>query len=87
MKLKLEMIKRDIAGETYLVPIGEAAHSYNGLFALTEVAGFIWDRIPDAVSESDLVNAVLEVYEVDRATAEKDIKEFLGKLREMGIME
>jgi len=87
MKIKYEMIKREIAGETYLVPIGEAAKSYSGLFALSEAAGFIWDKIPDCADDEAVVDAVLDEYEVDRETAEADVKEFLGNLRDMGILE
>lgn len=87
MKIKLEMIKREIAGETYLVPIGQAVKSYNGLFCLTEVAAFLWDRLPGAESEDELVRAVLEEYEASPDEVRADVAEFVGKLRSMGIVE
>ena len=86
MKIKLEMVKRDICGETYLVPIGEAAHSYSGLFALSEVAGYIWDKLPEAKDSAEIVDLVLSEYEIDRETAEKDVQEFLAKLSEFKII-
>ncbi len=86
MKINYEMIKREIVGETYLVPVGKAAHDYNGLFALSEVAGFIWDILPQCADEKEIISAVLEEYEVDEKTAENDVKEFISKLREMGII-
>lgn len=86
MKIKYEMIKREIAGETYLVPIGATLKSYNGIFALSEVAAFIWDRLPDAQDESAVVDSVIAEYEVEPETARSDVREFLAKLEEMGII-
>lgn len=87
MKLKYNMIKREIAGETYLVPVGEAAYKYSGLFALTDVAAFIWDCIPEATNAEDIVNSVLSEYEVDSETAKNDVNEFLTELKTIGVLE
>lgn len=86
MKIKKELLKREIAGETILVPVGKAVYDSNGLFALNELGSFLWDLLPNAQSEEDLEAAVLEEYEVDEATARADIGEFLEKLRSMGIL-
>lgn len=86
MIIKKELIKRDIAGDTILVPCGKTVYDSNGLFALNELGTFLWDRIPQAETEEDLVSAVLEEYEVTREEAAKDIAEFLGKLKEMEIL-
>lgn len=87
MTIRYEFIKRNIAGETYLVPIGEGAKRFNGLFALNGLADFLWDHIPEADSEAALVDAVLEEYDVTREVAEKDTAEFLDRLRKMGIID
>ena len=87
MKLRYELVLRNVAGETILVPIGEAAKKYSGLFAVNELGAFLWERIPEAESEAALVNLVLEDYEVSREEAEQDVQEFLGKLREMDLLD
>lgn len=86
MMIKKELIKREIAGDTILVPCGKTVYDSNGLFALNELGAFLWDRIPQAEREEDLVAAVLEEYEVTREKAAKDIAEFLEKLKEMDIL-
>ena len=86
MIIKKELIKRDIAGEVFLVPLGKSMYDSNGLFILTELGAFIWDLLPNAQSEDDIVNAVLAEYEVDEATARTDIREFLQKLEKLGIL-
>ncbi len=86
MIIKKELIKREIAGDTILVPVGSAVYDSNGLFVLNELASFIWDLLPEAESEEDILNAVLNEYEVEKEVAEKDIAEFLSKLQKMEII-
>lgn len=95
MKLKLDFIKREIAGEFFLVPVGEAAKQYSGLFAMTEVAAFIWDKLPEAADDAAVVDMVLAEYSdaqtpaeqaADRKEAEADVAEFLDVLRKMEIL-
>ncbi len=86
MKIKKELLKREIAGETILVPVGKTVYDSHGLFALNELAGFLWDLLPEAEDEEVLVKAVLAEYEVTEATARQDIGEFLDTLRRMAIL-
>lgn len=87
MKIPYEFVERTIAGEHFLVPVGEAAKAYKGLFALNELGAFIWKNIPQAENEAQLVDMVLDEYDVDRETAEKDAREFMEKLTTMGVVE
>ena len=86
MIIKKELIKREIAGDVILVPVGKSVVESNGLFVLNELGAFLWDRIEDACDEATLVAAVLEEYKVDRQTAEADVHDFLKNLEKMGIL-
>ena len=86
MKIKKELIKREIAGDTILIPVGKTIYEANGMFVLNELGSFLWDRLPQAETEGELCDAVLEEYEVSRDVAEQDIGEFLEKLRKMNII-
>ena len=86
MTIQKELVKREIAGDTILVPVGKTVYDSNGLFILTELGAFIWELLPDAAGEDDIVTAVLKEYEVDEATARADIREFLKKLEDLGIL-
>ena len=86
MIIKKELIKREIAGDTILVPVGKSVYDSNGLFALNELAAFLWDRLPGAETEEDLCEAVLAEYEVSGEEAAADIAEFLNKLKQMEII-
>ena len=86
MKIKKELIKREIAGDTILVPVGKTVYDANGLFVLNELGGFLWERLPQAENAEQLCDAVLEEYEVSREEAARDIAEFLDKLRKLEII-
>lgn len=86
MKIKKELVKRDVAGDIILVPVGKTVYDSNGLFVLNELGEFLWDRLEAADSEEALLGAVLEEYEVTEEIAREDIRRFLNRLRELGIL-
>jgi hypothetical protein len=86
MKIKKELIKREIAGDTLLVPVGKTVYESNGLFVLNELGAFLWERLPEAESEADLCAAVLAEYEVTAEEAAADIAEFVVRLQAMEIL-
>ena len=86
MEIKKELIKRDIAGDTVLVPVGHTVYEANGLFVLNEVGAFLWDLLPKAQNRQELLEAILAEYEVSEQEAGKDLDAFLAKLEEMGII-
>ena len=87
MQIKKELIKREIAGDTILVPVGRTVLDSNGLFALNEVGAFIWDLLPRVDSPEEICKAILAEYEVSFEEASRDVAEFLGKLRQMNIID
>lgn len=86
MKIKKELIKRSIAGDTVLVPVGRTVYEANGLFVLNELGAFIWDILPRVDSEEEICKAVLEEYDASAEEAAADIAEFMDKLRQLEII-
>lgn len=86
MIIKKQLIRREIAGDTILVPVGKTVYDSNGLFVLNELGAFIWDRLPQAETEADICRAVLAEYDVSQEEARRDVAEFLEKLRQMDII-
>ena len=86
MEIKKELIKREIAGDVILIPVGKTVYETNGLFVLNELGDFIWDLLPDAPDAEAICQAVLDNYEVSEEEARNDVEEFLDKLREMHIL-
>lgn len=83
MQIRKTFVTRELAGEKYLIPIGDINCS---LIALSETAAFIWDLLPQAEDAAYIVTKMLEEYEIDEATAMADTEEFLNTLRKLDII-
>ena len=86
MKVNGELILREIAGENILIPVGATALRIQGMISLTESGVLLWNRLQTECTEEDLVDAVLEEYDVDRETAEADVQAFLNQLRTLELL-
>ncbi len=86
MKLKLQLVKRDIAGDIILVPVGAATSSIQGLITINETGAAIWDALPEAENEEAIVDKLYEQFDAERDELRRDVDEFLDKLREMNII-
>lgn len=86
MKIKEGFIKSKLGNECVVVPVGAQTIDFRGLITLNETGEFIWDKLSEDRSEEDLVNAILSEYEVDKQTAEKDVKSFVDTLKEKDLL-
>lgn len=82
MKIKEGFILREVAGSYLVVAVGKAVKEFNGVVNLNETGQFLWKLLEKSATEEEMVNALLEEYDVDRATAEADVKSFVDKLLE-----
>ena len=86
MKLKKQLVKRNIAGDVILVPVGDSSLTLKGLMTLNETAEFIWDRLADAANAEELAAALCSEYEVEPAEAMTDVEALLAQLKELEII-
>lgn len=86
MTIRKQLVKREIAGDVILVPVGDASLMLQGLLTLNETGELLWDTLPNAADEAALVHALTEAYEVDEATAQADVRAFMARLRELEIL-
>ena len=56
------------------------------LFTLNEVGKFIWLLLENDTTEEAIVSAILQEYDVDKATAEEAVAGFIRKLNEHGFL-
>lgn len=87
MKIKNEFLKRNIAGECVVVPVGDTALNFNGLISLNDVGEFLWDHLLEEITMDQLIADIMDEYEVDEATARQDTLEFINKLLAASIVE
>lgn len=87
MRIKKELIMRDIAGDIILVPVGKSVLEHNGLFVLNEVSGEIWKLLTEGREPEQIVSALAEDYDAPEETIRADVEEFLAELVKRDILE
>ncbi len=87
MRISNEFILRDIAGDRIIIPTGQEAMHFQGLITVNDVGAFLWTKLQENdMTKEALTASVLEEYEVDAQTAEKDVEEFLQIVRNRGML-
>ena len=86
MKIDKNFVLREIAGEYIIIPTGRTALEFNGLITVNEVGMELWKMLQDDVTFDNLLNGILEEYDVDENAAREDIQEFLDRLVQGGIL-
>lgn len=87
MRIKEGYMLREAAGETVVVPFGEEALNFQGIISLNETGALLWKELEQGCEKKDLVQALLDEYEVDAETAEKDVNEFLKLAGDAGLID
>ena len=87
MKIKGNFVLKTVAGQSIVVPIGDAAITFNAMITLSESGKFLWENLLNDVTEDDLVKALLAEYEVSEDVARADTYEFLNKMREADLLD
>ena len=86
MKLKYEFAVREIMGEYVMVPLGEGALKFAGMISTSETGALLVDALKNDVTRQDLLERMLEVYDVEEADAAADLDEFLDRLRKLDLL-
>lgn len=88
MKIREGFILRDVADKTFVVAVGELSKTFSGIITLNETGKFIWEMLSNSATEEEIVEALLEECEdAERVVVEKDVKEFIEKLKGDKILE
>lgn len=86
MKRKENFILRNIGNEHILVPTGAEVVNLNGILVLNETAVYLWEQLSVEKSSEQLINALMDKYEIDKETALNDLNVFVKELTEKGIL-
>ncbi len=84
---KHEIVGRNIAGERLLVPVSGRIAELKRIFALSTVAGFIWDRIDGCMTLRDIHGEILDRFGVESDEAERDLDAFINQLLQLDLIE
>ncbi len=86
MRISAGFCLRELLGEYIAVPTGAAAAQLSGLVSLNESGAFLFRLLEQEQTEEKLVDALLQEYEIDRPTAQADVRTFLKVMRDNELL-
>ena len=87
MKLVSGFSLRTIADSRVVVPVGETTINFKGMITLNGSGAFLWEQLGTDKTETELVLALQDEYEIDEQTALLDVKQFVEVLSRAGFLQ
>ena len=87
MKIKEGFILREVAGSYVAVAVGERSNEFNGMVNLNASGAFLWQPAEKGCGRRDMLQALLDNYEVSEKQAEQDVDKFISIVKENGLVE
>ncbi len=86
MKIKKGFILKKLNENTpnelnVVIAVGEVASKVRGYIKLNESAVILWNKLVSGADFDELVSLILSEFEIDKATAEKDVSSFIETLK------
>ena len=88
MKAKNGVKLRTVCGENLLVAEGEENIDFSNIISMNESSAYLWNSIQGKDFEvKDLVDLLIEMYEVDEETATRDARLLVDQWKQAEIIE
>ncbi len=89
MRLKDQLVLREVAGQYVIVPTGERVREVRSIVYISSSAAYLWDYMQGCeFTKDDLVARVMEHFsEVTEEQARADIEDFLKVLEKHNILD
>ncbi|PYS48142.1 MAG: hypothetical protein DMF68_14055 [Acidobacteria bacterium] len=81
-----DLMARNIAGETLIVPIRNRVGDLSSIYTLNEVGARVWQMIDPSRSVNQIVETISDEYDVARAEAARDVVELLDSMESAGLI-
>ena len=82
VKKSADQISCDMAGEAVTLNLESGIY-----FGMDKVAGRIWDLIEEPQTLKHICDVILQEYQVDRESCERDLRTFLEQMESAGLIE
>ncbi len=86
MRSRYRFTVREIMGEYAVIPMGESALALSGMILTNAVGACLWTALQNETTEQELVQTLLQEFEVDEQTAQTDVNDFLQQLRSLNFL-
>jgi len=81
------VVARVIAGETLIVPVRAKVGDLASIYSFNGTGTLIWKLLETPKTVKQLAEAIVKEYEVVQDNAERDVEEFVGEMRAVGLVE
>lgn len=85
MKIRNGFSLYEVAGSYVVVPAGNETLDFNGMVTLNETGAFLWKQLEQERTQEQLVQALLEEYEVSQEKARESVQRFVAQIEEHGF--
>ena len=86
MKIKDCFILKNIAGVNTVISTSLKT-TFEGMITLNDTGVFMWKLLEKGITMDELVEKMVEEYEIDKALAQKDAQAFIDKLASIDVFE
>jgi hypothetical protein len=80
------IVTRRIADETLLIPVRGHLADLQRLFVLEGIGEYVWERLDGKSSVGEIIDAIVEDFDVTREEADRDLQEFIHRLKDAGLV-
>ena len=87
MKIPDGFIIREVAGNHIAVATGEASKKFNCMITVNGSGKILFETLQKGAERDELVDVLLNTYEVEKEIAERDVDKFIAKLAEAGLFD
>ena len=87
MKFKEDFILLKVADTYVVVPVNNMTLDFNGIINLNETGAFLFGILQNGAAKEELLEKMLEEYEVSEEKASEDIDKFIQKIKEADLFE
>jgi hypothetical protein len=89
MKIKKGFQLQNVCGEHIIIPAGEENIDFSHIISLNPTAAYLWEKIAEKAEFTieDMVQLLLDEYEVEEDIALEDCKLIAERWAEMGLID
>lgn len=87
MKLKSDLVLRQVADTWVVLAMSQDVLSFNGILKLNESGAMLWNVLKETEDPDLLVKALMKEYDVEEQVAREDVHSFLKTLKKAGCIE
>lgn len=89
MKIKKGFQLQNVCGEHIIIPAGEENIDFSHIISLNPTAAYLWEKIAEKAEFTieDMIQLLLDEYEVEEDIALEDCKLIAERWAEMGLID